>query len=264
MKVITLLNEKGGVGKTTLSINTAAGLAIRGKRVLLLDTDMQANATAAFGLEKEPAFYDFIKRNAPLPDVVRSISADRVSNQEALGELAGNLWIIPGNDENMQLPMAVSDPNVLLDKLIALADIVDYVIIDTAPSQTMFHVAVYVATDFIMYPTKLEEWSIMGVRDAWKRRLAANSVRESHNMPPIQVLGIQPTIASMNTVIHQEHLAALQETYGNVVMEPITRRTVWTEAASMYCSIFAYAPNSKAAEDAWRIVNLIEQATILR
>jgi chromosome partitioning protein len=258
MKVITLLNEKGGVGKTTLSVNIAAGLAIRGKRVILLDTDMQANATIAFGLPKEPAFYDFIKRGAKLSDVVRAIPPDRINVE---GIVSGNLWMIPGNDENMQLPMAVSDPNILLEKLVGLQDVVDYVVIDTAPSQTMFHIAVYVATDYIMYPTKLEEWSIMGVHEAWARRLAANSVRETHGLQPIEVIGIQPTIASMNTVLHQHILKKLHEQYGDLVLPPISKRTVWAEAASMYCAVFAYEPNSKALQDAWHVVDRVQQMT---
>ena len=70
MKIVTLLNEKGGVGKTTLATHLAAGLAIRGKRVILVDADPQGHATIAFGLSKEPGFYDLIVRNAPFQKVL--------------------------------------------------------------------------------------------------------------------------------------------------------------------------------------------------
>ena len=71
MKIVTLLNEKGGVGKTTTATHLAAGLAIRGHRVLLLDTDPQGHATVTLGNKKMPGFYDLMVRNAAFEDIVR-------------------------------------------------------------------------------------------------------------------------------------------------------------------------------------------------
>ena len=75
MKIITLLNEKGGVGKTTLATHIAAGLAFRGFRVVLVDADPQGHATVALGLPKEPGLYDLLVRDAPFKSVLRFIPA---------------------------------------------------------------------------------------------------------------------------------------------------------------------------------------------
>jgi chromosome partitioning protein len=79
LKAITLLNEKGGVGKTTLATHFAAGLTLRDLRVLLIDTDPQAHATTTFGLKKEPALHDLLVREAEFTDVLRAVPAERVT-----------------------------------------------------------------------------------------------------------------------------------------------------------------------------------------
>lgn len=73
MKIITLLNEKGGVGKTTIATHIAAGLAVRGMRVLLVDADPQGHATVSLGLQKEPGLYDLLVRDATFKSVLRFI-----------------------------------------------------------------------------------------------------------------------------------------------------------------------------------------------
>ena len=82
MRVITLLNEKGGVGKTTLAIHIAAGLSLRGYTVVLVDADPQGNATTALGLAKEPAVHDLIVRNASWRDSLRTVHPDVYSPPE--------------------------------------------------------------------------------------------------------------------------------------------------------------------------------------
>ena len=78
MKVITLLNEKGGVAKTTMAVHAAAGLAIKGYKVVLIDADAQGHATIALGRQKEPGFYDLIVRGAPFDKVLRRINPERL------------------------------------------------------------------------------------------------------------------------------------------------------------------------------------------
>src|SRR5688572_32827253 len=105
MKVVTLLNEKGGVGKTTLSVTLASGLAAMGHRVMLIDTDPQGHAGISLGLEKSPGFYDLVVRGADLGQVTAVISPKRYVNPNELENHKGKLYVVAGNIETRGIPM---------------------------------------------------------------------------------------------------------------------------------------------------------------
>jgi chromosome partitioning protein len=260
MKIITLLNEKGGVGKTTLAIHIAAGLAIRGHRVVIADTDMQANATISFGLKMEGGIYNLLVRaeETPIRDVLRPVSPERLVVPDAVDSVRGQLYVIPSNHESRNIPNSIADQSIVMERFNELNGLVDFVIIDTAPTANLLHTAIYAATDAIMYPTRLEEWSFFGLNQALKRRTQANALRQLYDLAPIEILGIIPTMAKMRTILHQENLEKLRGAFGDMVRAPIASRTVWAEAASSYTPLFAYDPHSKAAEEAWSIVDLVE------
>lgn len=264
MKVITLLNEKGGVGKTTLSVHIAAGLAARGHRVMLMDSDMQANASEVFGLKvynpyESPDFYAFAKHGVGLDKVVRAVPPEMVAPN-----VKGALYLIPGSIENMNLP-SIGSAEVLMERIKGLDGLVDYVIIDTAPTQTLFHVAVYASTDYILYPTQLEEWSISGVREAWRRRTGANGMRQAYGLDEIEVLGIQPVRTNLRTVLHQKYLEELKEDYGDLVLPPLPQRIVWAEASRFNETVFVTDEGGEVAEEAWHIIDrvLVKTSDIL-
>lgn len=260
MKIITLLNEKGGVGKTTLAIHIAAGLAIRGYRVVLADTDMQANATIAFGLPPEAGIYNLLVRvdQTPIHSVMRKVPAERITTPDKAASMQGSLYIIPSNHESRNIPNSISDGSIVLERLTELEERVDYVIIDTSPTANMLHSAIYAATDAIVYPTRLEEWSFVGLSSAFQRRKQANALRQYFNLGEIEVIGIIPTMAKMRTILHSDNLQKLKEHFGNYVLNPIASRTVWAEAASNYLPLYAFDPNGPATEDAWRLVDRVE------
>jgi cellulose biosynthesis protein BcsQ len=173
------------------------------------------------------------------------------------------VFLIPGNWENMNLPSASSNIKMVLAAFQPLADTIDCVIVDTAPSQSLFHVAVYVATDMIVYPTLLEDWSVEGVTEAWVRREEPSLYRQSMGLPAIQVAGIQPMRVQGGLVLQQDMHSKLVRTFGEQNLLPsIGQRTVWAEAAAKRCSIFAYDPTSRAAEEAQRFVGIIEQSLL--
>jgi chromosome partitioning protein len=263
MKIVTLLNEKGGVGKTTLAIHIAAGLAIRGHRVILADTDMQANATIAFGLKMEGAIYNLLVRpeETPIRNVLRPINVAALAPPDIAGSVTGQLYVIPSNHEARNIPNSISDGSIVLERFGELDGHVDYIIIDTAPTANMLHSAIYSATDAIIYPTRLEEWSFVGLNSALKRRTQANGLRQLYSLAPIEVLGIIPTMAKMRTILHQENYLKLRQAFGDIVRKPIASRTVWAEAASSYTPLFAYDPASQAAQEAWGVVDLVQGVT---
>jgi chromosome partitioning protein len=260
MKIITLLNEKGGVGKTTLSIHLAAGLAIRGHTVVLADTDMQANSTIAFGLKPEGGIYNLLVRaeETPIRNVLRQVNKERLVVPEQVDAVRGQLFVIPSNHESRSIPSSISDTALVLQRFRELEGLVDYIIVDTAPTATLLHAAIYAATDAIIYPTRLEEWSFFGLNQALGRRSQANAMRQLHSFKPIEVIGIIPTMAKMRTILHQENYTKLKSAFGDMVLDPIASRTVWAEAASSYLPLFAYDPTAAATQEAWSVVDIVE------
>jgi chromosome partitioning protein len=259
MNIVSLLNEKGGVGKTTLAVNLAAGLAIRGKKVILVDADAQAHATIAFGLKKEAGFYDLIVRQAKFQDVLRLVPPDRYAAPEDAHSIGGQLMVIPSNIETRSIAQNISDAFAILKRFQQLRDAIDYVVFDTAPTPSLLHSSIYMATDGIIYPTKLETWSFDGLRESVTHKDQFNPIRAQYGLPEIRVLGIVPTMTRLQTVEHSENLSLLRKAFGNLVWQAIPERTIWAETSSLRRSIFSIAPDSKSATDIWRIVDKVTE-----
>jgi chromosome partitioning protein len=250
MKTIAVMNEKGGVGKTTIATTLAAALAVRGYRVLLVDADPQGNATLAYGLEKQPAVHDWIKRGTAFETCTYRIPNDRVTTPDDEALIDGELFIVPGDSETASIPAQTSDGLLFGKRVAEIADIFDYIIFDTAPTPSMLHVMVNYATDGIIYPTQLEEWSVQGLIASENVRRHANNLRKAEGLPPIQIAGVIPNMTHLGTIIHGQNHAWLVENFGRpLVWKPIHKRIAWTEAASARRSIFSWAPGSDAASD---------------
>lgn len=248
MKVITFLNEKGGVGKTTLAVNVASELARQGNKVLLVDADPQANAVASVGGVEEPGLYDLLIRDADW-HVLRAVS-------EKIG--AGNMALLPGNIETRSIPMNLSDMWKLDTRLRQLDGSFDFVIIDTPPTPSLFHNAILLATDAAFLPTKLEKLSILQLVKTLGHLEAMNTkLRAQAKLEPIEVLGIVPTMARMNTLEHRENFEALNKQYQGNVIYPIAERTVWAEASHAGLPVGVYAPSTEADADVKTLVDLV-------
>jgi chromosome partitioning protein len=264
MKTILFLNEKGGVGKTTLTVNAAAGLAARGKRVLVIDGDPQGNATVRLGGKKSPGLYDLLVRDGEFKDHVRAIPPERYGQP---GEILpkGRLYFMPGNVETRSIANSISDAYLLAERLDELVDRIDVVLIDTSPTPSLLHGAFYTAADAIIYPTKLTFSSFDGLVESIKRREAADKVRASRwGLSPIEMLGIVPVDYRANTIEQQENLAELKKQFGMKVWLPIPQRTIWTEAESRALPVYAIEPGGDAASDVWELVDRIEEEIHVR
>jgi chromosome partitioning protein len=260
MKIITLLNEKGGVGKTTLATHIAAGLAVKGHRVVLVDADPQGHATVALGLQKEPGLYDLLVRDASFKSVLRFIppKAYQVGTQT----VPGQLFIVPSNVESRNISNSISDSFAVSERFHELDDTIDVVIFDTSPTPSLLHGSIYIATDAVIYPTTCEYLSFDGLVESIKHRQAAEAHRKQWGLHAINVLGIVPTMFRNKTLEHAENLRQLKSQFGELVWEPIPQRTIWAEAAAIRRPVFSFAPESKAAEDAWTLIRRVQEAVI--
>lgn len=257
MKIITILNEKGGVGKTTLAVTVAAGLAARGYRVLLVDADAQGHATISLGLRKYPGLYDLLVR---WDSLLEQVDGDRgqvygAVTRQVQAELHGGdgqLVLLGSNVETRNIAQSISDGWLLQERLEPLQDRFDFCLVDTAPTPSLLHGAIYLATDWLIYPTLLEFWSLDGLAESISR---LESVRRARH---IQVAGIVPMRYRMTTLEHREHLGNLRERFGELVWPEVSERIVWAEAATYQRPVFLHAPDSDAALHAWEMVDRVE------
>jgi chromosome partitioning protein len=252
MKVITLLNEKGGVGKTTLATHIAMGIARRGKTVVLVDSDAQGHATMMLGAERAPGIYELVVRRQQWKDAVVQIAPEFYG-----GEKGGSLLLLPSNVETRAIPNIVQDTTVLAMRLAELREYVDVVIIDTPPTPSMLHGSAYMATDYVLYPTQCHYLSIDGFQQAMGRLDAATKQRQAVGLAPIQVMGIVPTMYRSQTVDQQENLSDLQDAHGTKVWEPLANRTAWTEATTFVVPVWSVEGGNRAAAEINRVIDRV-------
>jgi chromosome partitioning protein len=259
MITITLLQEKGGVGKTTIATHLAAGLAIQGQRVVLVDADAQANATLAMGIEEQPGLYDLLIREAAFNDVLQRVSPDVYADNVSKGEL----FLVPSNVEARNIANMLPDVTAVRERFEELNEWADVIIFDTPPTPSLFHSAIYIATDAVLYPCTCEALSLAGLEKSMSRLKASASYRINSGQKPAEALGIIPTMYRPTT-LHSYNLQQVKEQHGDLVWREIPQRIAWSEATQLRQTVFAYAPSSEAAADAWEVVKHVQQSTKVR
>lgn len=258
MLVIATTNEKGGVGKSTVSCHLAAGLTMRGYKVVLVDADPQGHATIMFGLNKEPGIYDLLVRSVPFKDVLRVPSPDRYAVPDT--KPSGQLYVVASNVETRSIPMQISDAFAVEDRFRELDNIIDVVIFDTSPTPSLLHGSIYLATDAILYPTKCETLSFDGLMESLMHKDMIQPQRKRWGLDNLEVMGIIPTMYRSSTVVHQENLNMLKARYGKLVWPELAMRTTWVEASYFKQLVFRFAPESNAAREMWAVVDRVELA----
>lgn len=255
MKVITLLNEKGGVGKTTLATHIAAGLAVKGFRVIMIDADPQANATIAFGLQPEPAIYDLVVRKAAFRDVLRIVSPEvyEIPGEQPRGLLA----VVPSNIETRNIANSIADALAIRRRLDEIKTSVDFVVFDTSPTPSLLHGSIFLATDAVLYPTTLEYFSFTGLVNSLGHMQTFRQEKRNMNLGDIVPLGIVPMMFRTQTVGHSENLTVLRDKYGDLVWEPVRQRIVWSDATLAYRPVWNFEPGGSASREAMNIVNRV-------
>jgi chromosome partitioning protein len=262
MYVITLLNEKGGVGKTTGATHLAAGFAIRGYRVLLIDADPQGHSTRQLRVGEYGGFYRLLIQDEEWNRVLRQPPAEAWHN----GDAKGSLILLPGNEETRAVPLLTSDAMLLRERLEELKDLgteeapaPDIVVIDTAPTPSLTHAMINVATDYIVYPTQCEDLSLEGLAKSTKHMKQQNQIRRANGLGAARIGGVLPMMYDANTNAHKHGMGVIVKHFGDKVGAPIGARTIFKQASYMKQTLFAFAPQDVATYEMWAAVDMVSE-----
>lgn len=232
--VFALVNQKGGVGKTTTAVTLGHRLALDGHRTLLVDVDPQGHVAAALGRDKGPGLYRLIQWAQGLPEQPLILSA------------RPNLDIIPSDKSTEPAKRVLSSldfrERVLADALAGLGEGYDAVVIDCAPSVDVLHVAALVAADWIVIPTKLDYLAVDGVREVIT---SVEEIKRRTRRAP-QVLGVLPTFWDRRTNETVAQLNDLARAFGRLVLPPIPEDVRLREAPAYGQTVWEYAPTSRS------------------
>ena len=240
-KVITVTNQKGGVGKTTTSINLSFYLAKKGKKTLLIDFDPQGNATSGLGVDKRElkvTMCDVMLGEAELKDTIL------LANQKNK-----KFFIAPAIPElaNVEVQMAeMEDKFRILKKALAtVSKEYDFVIIDSPPSLSLLTVNGMIAANYLLLPVQTEFYALEGVAQLLE---SMNLVKKAMN-PRLQLLGVLATMYDRRTVLSSQTLAELKRFFKDKVFETTIPRNVrLAEAPSHGVAIGQYDRFSKGAK----------------
>lgn len=247
-KVIAITNQKGGVGKTTTAINLGAALAMADMRVLIVDTDAQANCTSGLGIPKgsvKHSVYHSMILGHPLTDIIIATELDNLKLAPADKSLTGAAI------EMVDLP----EREFILKRLLesVLKDF-DYVLIDSPPSLNLLTLNGLVAANSVLVPIQCEYFALEGVTDLFD---TLNRVRGSLN-PELLLQGILLTMYDERTNLSSQVRDDLKDYFSHDLMDTIIPRNVrLAEAPSFGKPIFLYDIRSKGAESYIRLAKEI-------
>ncbi|MBA2294553.1 MAG: ParA family protein [Actinobacteria bacterium] len=235
-QVIALANQKGGVAKTTTTLNLGVAFSEMGHRVLLVDLDPQGNLTMSQGLNPdviERSMFDVLVHKIPISEVIehREVDLAVASIDLAGAELA--LSALIGRERSLEKALA------------EVRSTYDFVLIDTPPSLGLLTINAFVAATGVIVPVQCEYLSLRGLVQL-ENTLAM--VRENLN-PDVGVEGIVPTMFDGRTLHSREAIEILEESFGDLVYRTRIRKTVrYAEAPVKGCSVLKYDPTGAAAE----------------
>ncbi len=238
-KVITVTNQKGGVGKTTTSINLAFYLAKAGKKTLLIDFDPQGNASSGLGIDKndlDRTMCDVMLGECDIKDIVIANKIKRLYVAPTIPELA-----------NVEVQMTeMKDKFLLLKHAInKIADDYDYIIIDSPPSLSLLTVNGMIAAEYLLIPVQTEFYALEGVAQLLE---SMNLVRKAMN-PDLKLLGVLATMYDRRTVLSSQVLAEIKKHFKEKVFDTTIPRNVrLAEAPSHGVPIGQYDRFSKGAK----------------
>jgi chromosome partitioning protein len=240
-KRLAIFNHKGGTGKTTTSVSVAAGLAARGARVLLVDTDSQGNVAVSLGVKAERSLYHVLVMGLKAEAAVIPVrpNLDLIVSNETLA--AAELYLAGRQNRD----------RVLRDRLAPLFDAYDVIVLDCSPSLSLMNQNALVTADGVLVPVACDFLSLVGVRQVIKTVKNVNTLLHH----PVQIYGVLPTFYDARARICRDAVETMTEHFGDRCLSPIRSTIKIKEAPAQGKTIFEYAADSNAARDYLRVVD---------
>ena len=246
-KIIAVVNQKGGVGKTTTAVNVSTILAKKGKKVLLIDSDPQGNATSGVGVDKnvEKSIYDVIINDVEIKEVITETPIK-------------NLWLCPSNinlaGAEVELVSMMAREQRLKEKLEAVSNDFHYIIIDCPPSLGLLTINAFTASNSLLIPIQCEYYALEGVGQLIN---TVNLVRKGLNKS-LYIEGVVLTMSDARTNLSNQVISEVKTYFKDNVYKTIIPRNVkLSEAPSYGMPISVYAPKSKGARCYEKLTNEI-------
>ena len=240
-KKLAIFNHKGGTGKTTTSVSIAAGLAMKGLKVLLVDTDSQGNVGVSLGVKAERTLYHVLVMGLKPQDVAVKVRE--------------NLDLLPSNETlaaaELYLAGRQNRDRILKDRLASAASHYDVIVLDCSPSLSLLNQNALVFADGILVPVACDFLSLVGVRQVIKTVKNVNALLHH----PVQIYGVLPTFYDARARICRDAWGTMKEHFGDRCFQPVRSTTKIKEAPAQGKTIFEYAPDSHAAADYQRVVD---------
>ncbi len=239
-KIIAVANQKGGVAKTTTAVNLGAGLAVLGKKVLLVDMDPQGNATSGLGIDKnqtQRCIYDALINDLPASGIIQETAVDNLSIIPATIQLAGaEIELVPMVAREMKLKRA----------LLPIKSKFDHVIIDCPPSLGLLTLNAMSAADSLLIPIQCEFYALEGLGQLM------NTIKlvRKHLNPMLNIEGVVLTMFDVRTNLSAQVADEVREHFKSRVFNTVIARNVrLSEAPSYGQPIILYDPKSKGSEN---------------